>query len=70
MIQKECVVVGRQLNLIKPNIFLCKPRKIPKIVSVWGIYCFSIFILSGCSFSLSTQKIDILTMNAPQSPTT
>ena len=60
----------KDLHLIKPNIFLWKPRKIAKIVSVKCIYCFSVFILSGCYFSLSTNKIDILTMNALQSPTT
>ena len=34
MILKESVARGRQLHVIKPSIFLRKPRKIVKIVSV------------------------------------
>ena len=54
----------------KANIFLRKPRKIVNIVIVYGIHCFNVFILSGCFFSLSAKKMDILTKNAPQSFTT
>ena len=39
---------------------------IVKVVSVEGIHFFSVFIISGCYFSLSTKKTDILTINAPQ----
>ena len=54
----------------KSDTFLWKPRKIVKLVNVQDIHCFGIFILSRCSLSLSIEKIDILTINPTQSPTT
>ena len=40
-----------------------------EIIGVYGVHCFSLFILSRCSFSWGTNKIGILTINAPQSLT-
>ena len=70
MIRKESVVRETHLHLIKPNLYFFENQE-----KLWKLLVFRVLIALAylffqAVFSLSTTKIDILTINLPKSPTT